>query len=131
MKIAFVCVENSCRSQIAEALAKKMFPQAGMEFVSAGTNPAESVDTGAIQFLKQDEINWNGKPKFFSEIGNPDILVTMGCDVECPYIPGARIIEWDILDPKGKKIAEYRQVAQKIKDKLLQLVDKLNLLNSN
>ena len=109
---------------MAETLAKKMFPQVGMELVSAGTNPAETVDTGAIQFLEQDEINWNGKPKFFSEIGKPDILVTMGCDVECPYIPGARIIEWNILDLKGKKIVEYRQVAQKIKDKLLQLANK-------
>lgn len=124
MKIAFVCVENSCRSQMAEALATEMFPQAGIEFVSAGTHPADAVDVGAIQFLKQDGINWNGKPKLFSEIGKPDILVTMGCDVVCPHFPGVKTVEWNIPDPKGKEIAAYRQVAQMIKRKLLQLVNK-------
>ncbi|MCD4691502.1 MAG: low molecular weight phosphatase family protein, partial [Calditrichales bacterium] len=56
MKIAFVCVENSCRSQIAEALAKKMFPKPDIEFVSAGTHPAKKVDSGTIKILKERQI---------------------------------------------------------------------------
>jgi len=63
MRVAFVCVENSCRSQMAEALAKKMFPDRTVEFVSAGTHPAKRVDEGAVVVLKEYGINCDGYPK--------------------------------------------------------------------
>lgn len=125
MKIAFVCVENSCRSQIAEAFAKKMFSKPDIEFVSAGTHPAEKVDSGAINILKERQIEWTGKPKSFTEIGIPDILVTMGCDVVCPAIPGVKIIDWDIPDPKGKGTDVYLKVMDIIKNNLIQLMEDL------
>jgi arsenate reductase len=125
MKIAFVCVENSCRSQMAEALAKKMFSKPDIKFVSAGTHPAEKVDSGAIKILKERQIEWTGKPKSLTEIGIPDIIVTMGCDVVCPAIPGVKIIDWDIPDPKGKGMDVYLKAVDIIKSNLIKLMGNL------
>ena len=123
MKIAFACVENSCRSQMAEALARKLYPDQGIEFVSAGTHPADDVDRGVIEVLKGEGIVWKGHPKDFSKIGEVDMLVTMGCDVECPFLPGVSTVEWDIVDPKGKNQSEYQKVLEHIKDNVIRLVD--------
>ena len=125
MKVAFACVENSCRSQMAEAIANKLFSGQHIEFVSAGTDPAKIVDQGAIKILKQQGIEWTGKPKSFAEIGKPDILITMGCDVECPIMPGVKLIAWDIPDPKGKESEEYLIVLDMIKSNLLQFMNEL------
>lgn len=92
MKIAFICKENACRSQMAEALAKKMFIKHDMGFVSAGTHPANEVDQRALDVLREENIIWSGKPKNISEIGQVDIVVIMGCEVVCPTIPGAKTI---------------------------------------
>ena len=125
MKIAFVCTENAYHSQIAEVLAKKMFPEAGIEFISGGTHSTGAIDDQAIQVLKEEGIHWKGNPRSLREIGKPDVMVTMGCDVVCPFIPGARAIEWDIPDPKEKGIEEYHYVEQMIKEKLLELVEEV------
>ena len=123
MKIAFVCKENACRSQIAEAWAGKMWSRSDVEFVSAGTHPAKSVDPLAIEVLREEGISWQGSPKFFHQIGQPDVLVTMGCDVVCPHIPGVRTVEWDIPDPRGKGVEAFRRVMQVIREHLLELED--------
>jgi arsenate reductase len=125
MTVAFTCVENSCRSQMAEAMAKKMFPNQGIEFVSAGTHPADKVDADTLEILEEQGIKWKGGPKSFEEIGKPDILITMGCDVVCPVLPGVRLIEWDISDPKGKGTDVYRNVVEVIKDNLIRLMEEI------
>jgi len=125
MKIAFACVENSCRSQIAEALAIKLFPDSDVEFSSAGTHPAKTVDEGVLAMLKHSGIQWNGSPKSFADIDKPDIVVTMGCDVRCPYIPGVQTISWDIPDPKGKSQDHYIKVKKLIKEKLIDLINQV------
>jgi arsenate reductase len=122
MKITFACVENSCRSQIAEALAKNRFARKGVEFSSAGTHPAEKVDDGALTLLHDLGIEWRGKPKSFADIDKPDIVVTLGCEVRCPFIPGARMISWDIPDPKGKSKKEYKKTKNLIENKLINLM---------
>ncbi|MBN2031491.1 low molecular weight phosphatase family protein [bacterium] len=122
MKIAFVCTENMCRSQMAEALAKNLFPE--HVFVSAGTHPADSMDEGALNMLEEEGIHWEGKPKSLNRINRPDILVSMGCDVACPIIPGVKVVQWDIADPKGKEIEIYRRTADLLKEKIRQLVSK-------
>jgi protein-tyrosine-phosphatase/ribosomal protein S27AE len=120
-RIAFVCVENACRSQIAEALAEKLCDRPDLEFVSGGTHPADEVDRRALEVLQEEGIEWRGKPKAIP--GGPiDIVVTMGCDVVCPFIPGAKKIDWDIPDPKGKDIEEYRKVLKIIKEKVTELL---------
>ncbi len=123
MKIAFVCKENACRSQIAEALAGKMWSRSDVEFVSAGTHPAKSVAPLALEVLQEEGISWQGRPKSFDRIGQSDVLVTMGCDVVCPHIPGVRTVEWNILDPRGKEIEAFRRVMQVIREHLLELVE--------
>ncbi|MBD3178407.1 MAG: hypothetical protein GF417_01800, partial [Candidatus Latescibacteria bacterium] len=123
IRITFACTENSCRSQIAEALAEENYSVLGHEFSSAGTDPAEEVDPGAISMLSELGIDWKGAPKTFAEIATPEVVVTMGCDVQCPFIPGARMIEWEIPDPKGKERDEYLKVRDLIAGKLARLID--------
>lgn len=125
MKIAFVCKENACRSQIAEAWAGKMWSRSDVEFVSAGTHPARAVAPLAIEVLREEGILWRGSPKSFDRIGQPDVLITMGCDVVCPHIPGVRTVEWDIPDPRGKAIKEFRRVMQVIREHLLELEEEI------
>lgn len=124
-KVAFLCESNSYRSQIAEALAKKLNQDDNLEFVSAGTHPEERVDSKMLEVLKEEDIIWQGKPKSISSIGQPDIVVTMGCEVVCPTIPGAKIMEWDIPDPKSKSISEYRNILHLIKEKIIELLNTL------
>jgi len=116
-------VENSCRSQIAEALANNLFSDRGLEFSSAGTAPADQVDPGAVKMLQSTGIDWKGTAKTFEEIPAPDVLVTMGCDVQCHYIPGARMFQWEIPDPRGKDLSEYLKVKDLIAEKLDRLIN--------
>jgi len=116
--IVFACVENSCRSQLAEALAKEFFSRPNIIFFSTGTHPAAVVDPGAVIALKTLGINWQGYPKEFSEIPVPDIIITMGCDVECPVVPTAKTIAWDLKDPKGQGTEAYAKTIAIIREKL-------------
>jgi protein-tyrosine-phosphatase len=125
-RIAFVCVGNSCRSQMAEAVAKKMSERPNLEFISMGTDPADKVAPEAIQVLKEDGIFWRGKPKDIQNKEPIDIAVSMGCDVGCPVIPGARRIEWGIADPKGKGIEAYRETLAIIKAKVAELLKEVD-----
>ncbi|MGM0484024.1 MAG: low molecular weight phosphatase family protein [Candidatus Krumholzibacteriota bacterium] len=121
--MTFACIENSCRSQIAEALANRLFADRGLEFSSAGTGPADEVDPGAVEMLKGIGIDWKGTTKTFDDIPAPDVVVTMGCDVQCPYIPGARMFQWEIPDPRGKDLSEYLKVKDLIAEKLERLIN--------
>ena len=122
-KVLFVCVENSCRSQMAEAIVNSM---AGGGAESAGTSPAEEVDKGAIEAMKEIRIDISGKkPKALSSEMNEkfDLIITMGCMDGCPVTPRKKTIEWNIEDPKGKSIEEYRKARDMIKQKVKKLVE--------
>ena len=123
--VAFLCVENASRSQMAEAMAKKLCPSPKLRFTSAGIQPADEVDPKTLEVLGEEGVNWRGKPKMDSDKEPPDVVVTMGCEVECPAIPGAKIIAWGIPDPKGKDIVEYRKVLSMIKHKVLELLEEM------
>ena len=123
MRIVFLCRENSCRSQIAEALAWKYHAKQGVQFGSAGNYPADEIDPGAVEILKEEGIDWSGRPKTLDRIGKPGIVITMGCEVECPHVPGVKRIEWDIPDPKGKQRGDYQRVVRMIRDKLEKLAE--------
>jgi len=124
-KIAFLCIENSCRSQMAEALAKKFSKDSGFEFISIGTDQASEVDKMALEVLREENIVWNGKPKIVPDKEQIDIVVTMGCEVKCPVIHGAKRIDWTIPDPKGKDIENYRRTLSIIKEKIMELLKEL------
>ena len=124
-RIAFACVENSCRSQMSEALAKTLYKDQDYEFVSFGTHPADRVDPGAVQALQDEGIEWQGENKTLEQIEKPDILITMGCGMTCPFVPGARVFDWDLEDPKGKGRDAYQKTIGLIKEKLKQLMHDL------
>jgi arsenate reductase len=96
-----------------------------LEFLSGGTKPADRVNPMALKVLKEEGINWQGKPKsiYSEEFTNIDIIVTMGCEVECPVIPGAQVINWEIPDPKGKGREEFRKTLDIIRKKVIALLN--------
>jgi arsenate reductase (thioredoxin) len=123
-KVLFVCVENSCRSQIAEAFAN-FYGAHVVEAYSSGSNPSGKVNPDAVIVMKEENIDISGlRSKNFRDlpIKDFDYIVTMGCEDVCPYIPGKKHIEWDIEDPKGKSLYFFRQVREKIREKVRGLI---------
>ena len=121
-RIAFVCLGNSARSQMAEALARKLSKSPNIEFVSMGTHPEQEVDPKALEVLREENIIWRSKPKGVQDKEPIDVVVTMGCEVECPTIQDAKRIDWDIPDPHGKDIEDYRKTLSIIKEKVTELL---------
>jgi len=121
-RIAFVCLGNSARSQMAEALARKLSNGPNIEFVSMGTHPEREVDPRALEVLREENITWHGKPKGVQDKEPIDVVVAMGCEVACPAIPDARRIDWDIPDPSGKDMEGYRETLSIIKEKVTELL---------
>ncbi|MGQ9679944.1 MAG: arsenate reductase ArsC [Candidatus Bathyarchaeia archaeon] len=129
-KIVFVCVENSARSQMAEAFAKH-YGKGRVEVVSAGTKPAERVNPLAIQVMKEKGIDISkNKPKAidYRDIEDADMIITMGCGAEgfCPASFLERVLEWGIEDPKGKTIEEVRKIRDEIERRVKRLIDDIN-----
>ena len=120
---AFVCTGNSCRSQMAEAWAKHLGNDL-LESYSAGTNPAKEVNPLAIEVMKEVGINMEAHyPKLLDEIPYEiDILITMGCGIECPYLPNDYEEDWGLEDPAGKSISEFRKTRDLIKEKVRELI---------
>ncbi len=118
--ILFVCVENSCRSQIAEGLARNLFGDK-VEAYSAGSKPSGRVNPDAIKVMAEVGIDISGqRSKSFNDLPAKefDYVITMGCEDTCPFIPAKHMLAWQIEDPKGKGIELFRQVRDKIKDKI-------------
>ena len=103
-KVAFVCVHNSCRSQMAEALGKKYGIDV-FESYSAGTETKPQINQDAVRIIKNlynIDMNETQKSKLLSDIPNVDIVIKMGCNVVCPYLPGDHVEDWGLEDPTGK-----------------------------
>ena len=125
IRILFVCIENSCRSQMAEGFARK-FAQGKIGVQSAGSKPSGKVDETAIKVMKETGIDISHqRSKGFGELGmeNFDYVITMGCGDVCPFVPARHRIEWDIADPKGKPIEAFRETRDAIGEKVALLVD--------
>lgn len=111
MRVLFVCVENSCRSQMAEAFAR--MHGAGVEAYSAGSRPSGAVNERAVASMR--EIGYDlatHRSKSLDEIpaGPFDVVVTMGCGDACPWVPATRREDWEIPDPKAMEPDEFRKV---------------------
>ena len=103
-KVAFICVHNSCRSQIAEALGKKLAGDI-FDFYSAGTETKPQINQDAVRLMKMlygVDIEKTQYSKTFDKIPAPDIAISMGCDVGCPYIGRAFDENWGLQDPTGQ-----------------------------
>ncbi len=118
-KIAFICVHNSCRSQIAEALGKHFLGDR-YEFYSAGTETKPVINGDAVRLVKSlygiDMLSQNSKTA--DDIPTPDIAISMGCDVGCPYIGRAFDDDWGLPDPTGKSDEEFIKVIKEIENKI-------------
>ena len=124
-KVAFICVHNSCRSQIAEALGKH-FRGTDFEFYSAGTETKPQINQDAVRLVKRLYGIDTEKTQFsktFDKIPAPDIAISMGCDVGCPFIGRAFDDNWGLPDPTGKSDDEFIAVIKAIEEKVLALQD--------
>lgn len=123
IKVAFVCVHNSCRSQIAEALGKLLAPDT-FESYSAGTEVKPQINQDAVRIMKElygIDMNETQKSKLVTDIPEVDIVITMGCNVNCPYLPCKHREDWGLEDPSGKEDSEFVRTAKLIEDKVLNL----------
>lgn len=123
VKVAFVCVHNSCRSQISEALGKKLAANI-FESYSAGTETKPYINKDAVRMIKQLydlDMEKTQFSKLISDIPEPDILITMGCNVTCPYVPCKYREDWNLEDPTGKSDDEFIKTVRTIEDKILDL----------
>lgn len=122
-KIAFICVHNSCRSQIAEALGKLLAADV-FESYSAGTEPNDRINPDAVRLLKQlygIDMEQAQHSKMLGDLPPIDVVVTMGCNVKCPYLPCKRREDWGIDDPTGKPDGEFISVIRTIEAKIIAL----------
>jgi arsenate reductase len=124
MRVAFICVENARRSQMAEGFAN-LFGQSKIEVYSAGSSPSSQIDPFVIEVMKEKGIDLSSKrPKGLDDLPpvEMDYLITMGCEETCPAVLAKKIIEWEIPDPKGKPIEIFREVRNMIEDKVKALL---------
>lgn len=125
-KVAFVCVHNSCRSQMAEGWAKKLASDV-LEVYSAGTENYHEVKPLAVKVMEEVGVDMSDHyPKLLSDIPEEiDILITMGCNVVCPFIPNSHSEDWGLDDPSGGAIEDFRQTRDLIKVKVEDLIKRV------
>ena len=125
-KLAFICVHNSCRSQIAEENKKKLAGDV-FECYSAGTETKPQINQDAVRLMKElydIDMEQTQYSKTFDKIPVPDIAVSMGCDVGCPYIGRAFDENWGLQDPTGQSDEVFISVIREIERNIIRLVDK-------
>lgn len=126
-KAAFVCVHNSCRSQIAEALGKYLSSNI-FESYSAGTETKPQINQDAVRLMKEMyhiDMEKTQYSKLLSEIPQVDIVITMGCNVNCPTIPCKYREDWGLNDPTGKSDDEFSKTIHSIHTKILELTERI------
>lgn len=126
-KVAFICVHNSCRSQIAEALGKH-YASDVFESYSAGTELKPRINQDAVRLMKElygIDMEQTQRSKLLDEIPAVDVVVTMGCHVNCPFLPCRHREDWGLEDPTGKSDDEFKTVISIIDGKIRELRDRL------
>lgn len=126
-RILFVCVENACRSQMAEGFARH-YSKGKIKPFSTGSKPASIVNPLAVEVMKEKEIDISHqKPKNILDFSDTkfDYVTTMGCEETCPLVSAKKVIDWQIPDPKGKPINFFRQVRDEIELKVKRLLHEL------
>lgn len=126
-KILFVCIENSCRSQMAEGFAKEIGKDI-LDAYSAGSRPSGNVNPTAVKVMQEIGIDiFNQKSKGFTDllVKEFDYVVTLGCQEVCPFVPAKEHLDWQINDPKNKNIEFFRNVRDDIKNKVGKLIENI------
>lgn len=130
-KVAFICVHNSCRSQIAEALGRH-FASETFESYSAGTKIKSQINQDAVRLVKElykIDMELSQHSKLLSDIPPMDIVVTMGCNVQCPSLPCRHREDWALNDPTGMDDTVFEKTISLIQDKILDL--RKRIINGN
>ncbi|MDY3116317.1 MAG: hypothetical protein SOR95_10170 [Sutterella sp.] len=126
-KVAFICVHNACRSQIAEALARAFASDVFTSY-SGGTETHDTINADAVRILKthyQIDMTQNQYPKLISALPPVDIVITMGCNVHCPFLPCRYREDWGLEDPTGKDDSAFIALSQTIEAKVLDLKERI------
>ena len=126
-KVAFICVHNSCRSQMAEALCRHLAGDM-FESYSAGTETKPQINQDAVRLIKElygIDMEKTQYSKLITDIPEPDIAISMGCDVGCPFIGRAFDDNWKLEDPTGRTDDDFRVVIQQIEKNILELKKKM------
>ena len=128
-KVAFICVHNSCRSQIAEALGKHLAADV-FESYSAGTERKDRINPDAVRLMKERfriDMEAEGQhSKLLSDIPPVDVVITMGCNVQCPFLPCSHREDWGLEDPTGKSDEAFLETIRLIEQKVLELKARLS-----
>ena len=126
-KVAFLCIHNSCRSQIAEALGRQLAADV-FESYSAGSETKPQINQDAVRLMKElygIDMEQSQYSKTFDCIPKPDIVVSMGCDVGCPYIGRAFDENWELADPTGQPDSVFLETIRQIEKCVMQLKTKI------
>lgn len=126
-KVAFICVHNSCRSQIAEALGKKLAADV-FESYSAGTETKPQINQDAVRLMKAIhgiDMEREQCSKLLSKLSAIDVVVTMGCNVQCPMLPCSQREDWGLDDPTGQPDEVFLDTIRQIEEKILNLKARL------
>ena len=121
--VAFICVHNSCRSQMAEALGRKLASDV-FESFSAGTETKPRINQDAVRLMKQVhgiDMEKNQYSKLLDELPRIDVVITMGCNVQCPFLPCEHREDWGLDDPSGKDDGEFLKTMGLIEEKIRDL----------
>jgi len=130
IKVAFVCVHNSCRSQMAEAISKRIASDS-YEAYSAGTETKPEINQDAVAVINElygMDMKKTQKSKLISDIPPVDVVITMGCNVNCPFLPCKHREDWGLEDPTGKDKEEFIKTAEIIEQKVMDLKNRINSL---
>jgi len=128
-KVAFICVHNSCRSQIAEALGRHLAGDV-FESYSAGTETKPQINQDAVRLMKQlygIDMEATQHSKLLSDIPPVDVVVTMGCNVECPFLPCKHREDWGLDDPTDKGDEAFIEVIRRIEDNVRSLRERFHV----
>ncbi len=126
-KVAFICVHNSCRSQIAEALGKR-FAADAFESYSAGTETKPHINRDAVRLVNERygiDMEASQRSKLLEDIPPVDIVVTMGCNVQCPFLPCKHREDWGLNDPTGQSDEVFLEVIETIEGKVKDLAERI------
>ena len=126
-KVAFICTHNACRSQMAEAISKKLASDV-FDAYSAGTEIKETINPDSVRVIRRIygvDMTVSQRPKLLSELPPVDIVVTMGCGVQCPYLPCRHREDWGLDDPTGKTEDEFVKTAKMIEEKINHLIGRM------
>ena len=125
--VAFICVHNSCRSQMAEALGKKLCADVFASY-SAGTETKPQINPDAVRLMKQVhgiDMEKEQYSKLLAQLPEIDIVITMGCNVKCPFLPCKYREDWGLEDPSGQKDEVFLHTIERIKEQVMVLKDRV------